>query len=120
MIKSIVTVALAFSLIGAGSAAALGHGGGRGFHGARGFRAAHRFHWRGAWAAQPGFYAHRWGEGERLPRGWYAERYRIAEYGAYELTAPPEGDVWVRVGSDAVLVGEADGAVVQTVTDVFY
>jgi Ni/Co efflux regulator RcnB len=79
----------------------------------------HPFHWHGTWASPPGFYLHHWGYGDRLPWGWYTQPYWIGDYADYELTAPPQGYEWIRVGPDAVLVDLTDGTVVQTVYGAF-
>jgi len=47
------------------------------------------------------------------------DSYYLNDYGTYELVAPPEGTVWVRVGSDAYLVRRDNGEVIQADTGIF-
>lgn len=66
-----------------------------------------------------GYYAHRWGRGERLPVAYYARPYVIADYRDCGLRAPPRGYHWVRVDGDAVLAAVATGIVIDTVLHAF-
>jgi Ni/Co efflux regulator RcnB len=66
-----------------------------------------------------GYYAHRWGRGERLPFAYYARPYVIADYRDCGLRVPPRGYHWVRVDGDAVLAAVATGIVIDTVLHVF-
>jgi Ni/Co efflux regulator RcnB len=66
-----------------------------------------------------GYYAHRWGRGERLPVAYYARPYVIADYRDCGLRAPPRGYHWVRVDGDAVLAAVATGIVIDTVFHAF-
>jgi len=67
-----------------------------------------------------GFYAHSWAFGEFLPRGWYGSDYLLNDWWSYDLPYPPPGYDWVRVGSDALLIDEYTGRVVQVVRDIFW
>lgn len=84
------------------------------------FRAPHRFHARRPWIAPRGFVYRRFSLGERVPAVLLAADYFLADYFSYGLTPPPPGYVWVRDGSDAVLVDRYTGEVVQVAYDVFY
>jgi len=85
------------------------------------FRPDHQYGWLGSpWISQPGFYYRQWGYGERLPYGWYADRWIIDDYYDYDLAVPPYGYDWVRVGPDALLVDLDDGTVVESVYGLFY
>lgn len=67
-----------------------------------------------------GFYAHSWGFGEYLPRGWYGSDYLVNDWWSYELPYPPPGYDWVRVGGDALLIDSYSGRVVQVVRNIFW
>jgi Ni/Co efflux regulator RcnB len=85
------------------------------------FRPDHAFAWRGgSWYPQPGYYYRRWAYGDRLPYGWYSDRWYIDDYYDYDLAVPPEGYEWVRVGPDAMLVDLDDGSIVESVYGLFY
>ena len=89
----------------------------RDFH--RDFRSARRF--RGAPYRPPaGFYAHRWTFGEFLPSLFWGRNYWLLDFADYGLPPPPYGAVWVRVGSDALLIDEYSGEVITVAYDVFY
>lgn len=83
------------------------------------YRTQHRY--RGPVYQPPyGFYARSWGFGDYLPRGWYAQEYRILDWWEYGLPIPPVGYDWVRIGDDAVLIDSFNGRVVQVVYDLFW
>lgn len=82
-------------------------------------RAPQRFHF-GIYARPPGWYAHRWVYGERLPPAFFARDYWIADFLTFGLIAPPDGYVWVRYGDDALLIDEDTGEVIRVEYDVFY
>lgn len=67
-----------------------------------------------------GWYSHRWTFGERLPSAFFARNYWINDFLDYGLLAPPYGTVWVRYGSDALLIDEYSGEVIQVAYNVFY
>ena len=83
------------------------------------YRAPHRYHIR-AWAAPRGFGYRRFAIGERVPSVFLSADFFLADYTLYGLDAPPPEYVWVRDGSDAVLVDRYTGEVIEVVYDVFY
>lgn len=84
------------------------------------FSAPRRFHARRPWIAPRGFVYRRFGLGERVPAILLAADFFLTDFFDYGLTPPPPGYVWVRDGSDAVLVDRYTGEVVQVEYDVFY
>jgi len=85
----------------------------------RDFRAARRF--RGPGYHRPaGWYNHRWTFGEFLPAAFWARDYWLIDFRAYDLPPPPYGTVWVRVGTDALLVDRYNGEIITVEYDVFY
>jgi Ni/Co efflux regulator RcnB len=89
----------------------------RDFH--RDFRSTRRFR-IAPYRPPVGFYAHRWTFGEFLPQPYWARDYWLIDFAAYGLEPPPYGTVWVRVGSDALLIDEDSGEVITVAYDVFY
>lgn len=83
-------------------------------------RAPRRFHIARPWIAPRGFVFRRFGLGERVPAVLLAATYFLADYSLYGLEPPPPGYVWIREGSDAVLVDRYTGEVIQVQEDVFY
>lgn len=73
-----------------------------------------------AWRPPYGYYVRTWRFGEILPRGWYAEDYRIPDWWAYDLPEPPYGYDWVRVGPDVLLIDLYTGRIAQVVRLVFW
>jgi Ni/Co efflux regulator RcnB len=67
----------------------------------------------GPWTPPPDYTVHHIVLGDRLPSDLMAEGYYLDSYQTYSLVAPPDGTVWVRVGSDAFLVRRDDGEVIQ-------
>ena len=55
-----------------------------------------------------------------LPPAWWTPEYRILDWWAYDLPAPPPGYIWVRAGRDALLIDRIDGRIAQVVLDVFW
>jgi Ni/Co efflux regulator RcnB len=85
----------------------------------RNFRAPQRY--RGPAYVRPrGWYSHRWVFGEILPSLFWSTSYWINDYYYYGLEPPPPGTVWVRDGTDALLIDRFDGQIIQVVYDVFY
>ena len=85
------------------------------------FQPEHRYAWRGQpWISQPGYYYRHWAYGDRLPFGWFTDRWIINDYYYYDLAVPPYGYEWIRVGPDALLVDLDDGTVVESVYGLFY
>jgi Ni/Co efflux regulator RcnB len=89
----------------------------REFH--RDFNASRRFR-APAYRRPTGWYDHRWSFGEFLPRTYWVRDYWLDNFAAYGLPPPPYGAVWVRVGSDALLVDEYSGEVITVEYSVFY
>lgn len=67
-----------------------------------------------------GWYSHRWTYGERLPSAFFVRNYWITDFFNFGLMDPPYGTTWVRYGSDALLVDEYSGEVIQVSYNVFY
>jgi Ni/Co efflux regulator RcnB len=89
----------------------------RDFH--RAFNATRRF--RAPYYQRPaGWYSHRWSYGETLPVAYFARDYWLIDFADYDLPPPPYGAVWVRVGSDALLIDEESGEVITVEYDIFY
>jgi len=78
-----------------------------------------RYH-AGPYHRPVGYRAYAWHRGAHLPRAYYAPRYIVHDYRAYDLYAPPHGHHWVRVDHDVVLAAIATGAVVAVVHDLFH
>lgn len=87
----------------------------------RSFNAAHQYRWRGpAYRTPPGFYYRRWSYGDFLPSLFWGSSYWINDFSYYDLMPPPPGTVWVRYGSDAVLIDRYTGEVIQVEYNAFY
>ncbi|MDB5459340.1 MAG: putative integral rane protein [Caulobacteraceae bacterium] len=71
------------------------------------------------YAPPPGWVRHDWRRGERLPPGYLAPEYVIADWRAHHLHRPPRGYHWVRVGADLVLAGVATGLIAEVIHDAF-
>lgn len=67
-----------------------------------------------------GYRSYAWHRGARLPAAYYAPRYIVHDYRAYDLYRPPHGHHWVRIDGDVVLAAIATGVVVAVVSDMFY
>ena len=85
----------------------------------RNVHAPQRFH-AGSYRRPDGWYYHRWTYGAFLPRLFWSHQYWLDDYGAYGLETPPPGYVWVRYGSDALLIEENSGEIIQVEYNVFY
>jgi Ni/Co efflux regulator RcnB len=83
-------------------------------------RAPRRFHAARPWVAPRGFAYRRFRLGERVPSVFLASLYFLSNYTLYGLEPPPPGYVWIREGSDAVLVDRYTGEVIQVEYDIFY
>ncbi len=88
----------------------------RNFH--QNFNAARRFR-APAYRRPPGFYSHRWGWGEFLPRAFWARDYWLIDFGLYGLPPPPFGAIWVRVGDDALLIDQYSGEIIEVEYGIF-
>lgn len=89
----------------------------RNFH--QNFNAARRFH-APAYRQPQGFYAHHWAWGETLPPAFWVRDYWLTDFYDYDLPPPPPGAVWVRVGSDALLIDQYSGGIIEVDYGVFY
>jgi len=67
-----------------------------------------------------GFYERRWTFGEFLPAAFWAASYWLNDFNRYDLPPPPYGTVWVRYGSDALLVDRDTGEVISVRYGMFY
>ena len=67
----------------------------------------------GAWMAPADYQPRHFVLGDRLPADLLANNYYVSNYGNYDLASPPEGTVWVRVGSDVFLVRSDNGEIIQ-------
>ena len=74
----------------------------------------------GAYIPPAGFAVRRFRFGERLPRAFFARRFFITDFLIFDLFPPPPGFVWVRVGSDALLIDEFTGEIVRVEYGVFF
>jgi Ni/Co efflux regulator RcnB len=83
-------------------------------------RPARRFHLNRPWVAPRGFVFRHFRLGERVPTVLLAANYFLLNPYLYGLEPAPPGYVWIREGSDAVLVDRYTGEVVQVAYDVFY
>ena len=84
------------------------------------FRAPRRFHIARPWVAPRGFVFRHFRLGERVPAVLRVPNYFLLDFALYGLAPAPPGYVWIREGSDAVLVDRYTGEVVQVAYDVFY
>ena len=85
----------------------------------RAIHATHRYH-DGSYYRPSGWYEHTWNYGDFLPALFFADRYQIDDYDNFGLSDPPDGTVWVRYGSDALLVDEDTGEIIQVIYGIFY
>ena len=73
----------------------------------------------GRYVRPSGYYYRPWRYGDRLPYGYYSDRYVVNNYHAYRLRPPPYGYHYVRVDHDVVLAAIASGIVVSAVFGIF-
>jgi len=66
-----------------------------------------------------GWYSQRWVYGETLPTAFWSRSYWLTSYWDYGLMNPPYGYVWVRDGSDALLVDVETGQILSVEYGVF-
>ncbi|HKU55128.1 MAG TPA: RcnB family protein [Rhizomicrobium sp.] len=85
----------------------------------RNFRVSRRFNVP-TYRRPAGWYSHRWTFGEFLPAAFWVRDYWILDFELYDLPLPPYGAVWVRVGSDALLIDEDSGEIITVAYGVFY
>ena len=82
------------------------------------FQAARTYH-IGPYRHPRGWVAHRWGNGEVLPRAYWGPSYLIADYWLFALEVPPAGYEWVRDDTDALLIDTNSGQILQVEYGVF-
>jgi Ni/Co efflux regulator RcnB len=85
----------------------------------RSWNAPSRFR-AGTYYRPQGFYYRRWSYGDILPSLFWSNRYWLSNYYSYDLPRPPVGTVWVRYGSDALLIDRYTGEVIQVAYDIFW
>ena len=85
----------------------------------RAFNAPQHFH-APAYNRPAGWYAQRWTYGQILPSLFWAPDYWINDFNDFGLAPPPPGTVWVRDGSDALLIDRYSGEIIQVDYGVFY
>ena len=71
------------------------------------------------YVAPRGYRPARYTIGNRLPAGYYDQNYYV-NYNNYQLSAPPQGYKWVRVGNDVYMVQTRDGMVRDIIYSLFY
>jgi Ni/Co efflux regulator RcnB len=87
----------------------------------RAFSAPQRYRFRGPTYQRPyGWYSRRWSYGDFLPSLFWSSNYWINDFGYYGLMPPPPGTVWVRDGSDALLIDRYTGEIIQVEYNIFY
>ena len=86
----------------------------------RAAQAPRRYRIARPWIAPRGYVYRRFALGERIPGVLLAAGFFLGDFGIYGLEAPPYGYVWVRDGSDAVLVDRYTGEVIQVQYGLFY
>ena len=72
----------------------------------------------GRYRAPPGYRAHAWKRGDRLPPAYRGRGY-VVDYRHYGLRAPPRGYQYVRVNNDVVLTAIATGVVSSVILNLF-
>ena len=85
----------------------------------RNVTAERHFHW-GDYHGPSDYSYRRWSYGDTLPAEYWAQDYWISNFLNFGLDAPPDGYVWVRYGSDALLVDEDTGEIVEVEYGLFY
>jgi Ni/Co efflux regulator RcnB len=85
----------------------------------RGFNAERRFR-APAYRRPQGWYSRRWSFGEILPSLFWGQQYWLSDFRDYDLPPPPPGTVWVRYGSDAMLIDRYSGEIITVQYGVFY
>ncbi len=82
-------------------------------------RAQHRYRWD-RYNRPQGWYYRQWTFGMVLPLIFWSRDYWITDYWQYGLMDPPYGFVWVRYGSDAILVNVSNGYILRVVYGLYY
>lgn len=97
-----------------------GHHDNNGYDALRGALNARQRYRYGDYHRPQGWYDHRWIPGETLPVLFFAQEYWIDNYAYFGLDYPPLGTVWIRYGSDALLIDRRTGEIIRVVYGVFY
>jgi Ni/Co efflux regulator RcnB len=85
----------------------------------RNFNAPRRYN-VGIYAQPYGYSYRRYSYGQRLPGGYFVQRFWLLDFLNFGLFAPPPGYIWVRYGPDALLIDEETGEIVQVRYNMFY
>ena len=80
--------------------------------------AQHRYQ-AGRYQAPRGYAYRQYQVGSRLPMGYYGNNHYVNS-GPYDLSTPPRGYRWNRVGSDAYLVNSSNGIIRDVLYSLFY
>ena len=83
------------------------------------YRAEQRYRSR-PYVRPQGWYPHRWISGDILPALFWTRSYWITDFWLFGLPIPPSGYVWVRYGSNALLVQINSGVILQVIYGVYY
>ena len=83
------------------------------------YRAKQRYRWK-PYVRPKGWYPHRWISGDILPILFWTRPYWITEFWLFGLPIPPVGYIWVRYGSNALLVDRTSGEILQVIYGVYY
>lgn len=83
------------------------------------YQAKQRYRFR-PYVRPQGWYWHRWISGDILPTFFWTRTYWITDFWLFGLPIPPHGYVWVRYGSDALLVQIRSGVILQVIYGVYY
>jgi len=87
----------------------------------RAFNSSRQFRYRGGSYVRPsGWYNRRWSFGEYLPSLFWGSNYWINDFYYYDLPPPPVGAVWVRYGTDALLIDRYSGEIIEVEYGIFY
>jgi Ni/Co efflux regulator RcnB len=86
----------------------------------RSWNATRRYRWTGSYVRPAGWSYRRWTLGAFVPALYFTQQYWIPNYVIFALDPQPPGTVWVRYGSDALLVDRYSGEVIQVVYGIFY
>ncbi len=82
-------------------------------------RAQQRYRWN-QYNRPRGWYYRQWTFGMVLPLIFWSRDYWITDYWQFGLMDPPYGFVWVRYGSDAILVNVSNGYILRVVYGLYY
>ncbi|HEY4316585.1 MAG TPA: RcnB family protein [Herbaspirillum sp.] len=114
-IKTVVSAALALSLLSSGFAFADDHRGGPSYrdHGNPHDRNDHRNDHRDYHDERGAGPSHSFRRGDRLPVQYRSRQYVVDDWRGHHLSAPPRGYHWVQTGGDYVLVAVSTGIILN-------